>query len=821
MSPQARLLYLGVTCGAVLALLGYVALYLAPLPAPPAPPPLPESTKILDREGRLLYDSAGPADAHYTYIPLQQIPAFLKQAVIATEDASFYSHPGIDLRAIMRAAFTDVRHLEVRSGGSTITQQLARNLYFDPEERTATNPLRKVREVVLSLRLDRALSKDEILEQYLNRAYFGNLAWGVEAASRTYFGKSARDLDLAESALLAGLLQSPTAYDPFTRMDAAKARQRIVLRRMATEGYITPTEADAAWAEPLAVNATPFPIEAPHFVAWVLNRLPGLIGEDSFARGDLRVYTSLDLDLQRSAQAAVAWHVGTLQDRNVTNGAVVAIDPATGEVLAMVGSADYFDADIDGAVNMALAERQPGSSIKPIIYATALESGFTPATPLLDVPTSLKTRQGQPYAPNNYDSTFRGVVPLREALASSYNVPAVRVLATVGVDRALEMGRRLGITTFRDPSRYDLSLALGGGEVTLLDLTAVYTAFAAGGTRVDPIIVVRVEDSAGNLLYQAPAPARELVISAQTAYLISDILSDNNARAPSFGLNSSLRLQHPAAAKTGTTSDFRDNWTLGYTPDLAVGVWVGNADNSPMRNVSGVDGAAPIWRDVMEKALLGKPPKGFPEPKGIERVQVCLPSGLLPTPHCQRQRLEVFAAGTAPTLRDDYYRVVLVCDATGEAVPPGHACPGSISERVYAFVPLEAIPWAREAGIALPPLPPYSAAAMVRFPGGGPQAVEPGQTPLHLVSPADGAVLHLSRELRPEEQALRIETLPAAAVRYVELYVDGALIGRADTAPYRTSWQLVEGRHEIRARAVDLGGNETWSGTTRVTVLPP
>ena len=821
MSRLLRLLKRSVIYGGVAALLAYAALYLAPLPGAPATRPLPDSTKILDREGRVLYDSAGPADAHHTFIPLGEMPAHLKQALIATEDAGFYRHPGVDVRAVVRAALTDLRYRELRSGGSTITQQLARNLYFEPEERSSKSPLRKIREAVLALRLDRSLSKDEVLEEFLNRVYFGNLAYGVEAAARTYFGKSARDLDLAESALLAGLLQSPTAYDPFTEMDAAKARQRTVLTRMLDEGYVTRAGADAAWAEPLALNPTPFPIEAPHFVAWVRDQLPDLVGESVVAKGDLRVYTSLDLDLQRSAQGAVTWHVGELREHRVTNGAVVAIRPATGEVLAMVGSADYFDAGIDGAVNMTLAERQPGSAIKPVVYAAALEAGFTAASPLLDVPTSLKTSRGEPYAPNNYDFTFHGVVPLREALASSYNVPAVRVLSAIGVNQALDMGRRLGLTSFRDPSRYDLSLTLGGGEVRLLDLTAAFAAFAAAGTRVEPVAVLRVEDSAGNVLYRAPVPEGEQAVTPQTAYLISDILSDNSARAPTFGLHSPLRLDRPAAVKTGTTSDFRDNWTVGYTPDLAVGVWVGNADNSPMRNVSGVDGAAPVWRDVMQSALKGMPRKEFPQPAGMERVLVCVPSGLLPTPYCRRQRLEVFAAGTAPADEDAYYRPVLVCDATGEAVTPGEAaCAGGVSERVFAFVPLEAIPWAREAGVALPPLPPYSTAA-TRSAISPPHAVEAGQAALRLVSPADGAVLHLSRELNTEEQALRIEALPAAAVAGVELYVDGALIGRPSEAPYLVWWQLSSGAHEVRARALDLAGRETWSATARVTVLPP
>ncbi len=821
MSRLARMLRRFFIAGGVSALLAYGALYLLPLPGAPAARPLPESTKILDRDGRLLYDSAGPADAHHTYVPLAQIPTSLREALIATEDAGFYKNPGIDVRAVVRAGLTNLRHGEVQSGGSTITQQLARNLYFEPPERSSKNPFRKVREAVLALRLDRSLSKDEILEQFLNRVYFGNLAYGVEAAAHTYFGKAAHDLDLAESALLVGLLQSPGAYDPFTRVDAAKERQRTVLIRMVDEGYLTSAEADAAWAEPLSLNTTPFPVEAPHFVAWVRDQLPALVGESAVAGGDLRVYTSLDLDLQRSAQASVAWHVGELRDHGVTNGAVVAIEPATGHILAMVGSVDYFDADIDGAVNVALADRQPGSAIKPVVYAAALEAGFTAASPLLDVPTSLNTLRGEPYAPNNYDHTFHGIVPLREALASSYNVPAVRVLAAIGVGRAFEMGQRLGLTTFREVSRYDLSLTLGGGEVRLLDLTAAYAAFAAGGTRVEPIAVLRVEDGAGHVLYQAPSPRHELVVSAQTAYLISDILSDNDARAPTFGLHSPLHLDRPAAVKTGTTSDFRDNWTVGYSPGLAVGVWVGNADNSPMRNVSGVDGAAPVWRDVMLTALKGTRPEAFAEPEGIERVLVCLPSGLLPASYCQRQRLEVFAEGTAPTDQDDYYRPLLVCDATGEAVEERDtACPGSVSERVFAFVPTEAIPWAREAGLALPPVPPYSTTFDI-IAGTWQDMAGAGHIPLRLVSPVDGTVLHMSRELNAEDQALRIEALPATAARSVELYVDGAVVGRFGGGPYEVWWQLSPGDHEMRARALDPAGKETWSSTARVTVLPP
>ena len=429
----------------------YLLVYHAPLPKAPAAPLQAESVKIYDREGRLLYDSAGPADAHFTHVPLSELPLSLRQAVIATEDASFYDHPGIDPIAIGRAGLDAVLHLRVRSGGSTITQQLARNLYMDREERTSASPMRKLKEAALALRLERTFSKDEILESYLNRAYFGNLAYGIEAASQTYFAKGARDLDLAEASLLAGLLQGPSLYDPFVRLDAAKARQRIVLGLMVDKGYLAASAAGAAAAEPLAISRTPFPIQAPHFVAWVLEQLPGLVGDEALAGGDLRIHTSLDLSLQTAAQSALQHQLEVLHDKNVGSGAVVALDPTTGHVLAMVGSADYFETSKDGAVNAALAERQPGSAIKPIAYAAALEQGFTPASPLLDVPTAFSTRQGEVYSPQNYDLTFHGVVSLREALASSYNVPAVRVLQSAGIENVFGLGRRMGLSSFSNP----------------------------------------------------------------------------------------------------------------------------------------------------------------------------------------------------------------------------------------------------------------------------------------------------------------------------------------------------------------------------------
>jgi 1A family penicillin-binding protein len=797
------------------AIVGYGALHYAPLPAPPGPARLPESLKIVDRQGRLLYDSAGAGDARYTHVALADLPPYVAQAVIATEDASFYDNPGIDLKGVARAALTDVRHGDTRAGGSTITQQLARNLYYDAEERAEPSIARKVGEAFMALRIDRAYSKDEILEQYLNRAYFGNLAFGLEAASWTYFDKPARDLDLAEAALLAGLLQAPADYDPLTKLDAARARQATVLDRMVDEDYITREQAEAAARESIAINETPFPIEAPHFTAWVRDELLQIVGQERLSRGDLRVVTTLDLDLQRQAQASVAWHVSELSDKNVTTGAVVVIDPRSGHVLAMVGSANYFEESIDGAYNAALAERQPGSSIKPIIYAAALETGYSPATALFDIPTTLRTRTGQPYAPNNYDLKFHGIVPLREALASSYNVPAVRVLASIGIERAVETGRRFGLTTFRDPSRYDLSLALGGGEVRLLDMTTAYAGLAAGGVRVEPIAVLRIEDAGGDVIWEAPERTRERVVSEQTAYLLSDILSDNDARAPGFGSNSPLSLPWPAAAKTGTTTDFRDNWTVGYTPELAVGVWVGNADNSPMIGVTGVDGAAPVWREVMLAAVPGETASGFVRPAGIESAAVCLPSGMRPTDSCQRRRMELFASGTAPANDDEYYRALLICEPAGVAVVDAMACAGEVRERVFSFVPVEAIPWARAAGIALPPVAPYASALPVF------EVARPISAEVRLVSPVDGTSFRMSRELRAEDQALRIEAQPSTNVAFVELFVDGSPVAHLDDAPYRSAWLITIGEHTVRARAVGRDGAEHWSVEARITVLAP
>jgi 1A family penicillin-binding protein len=809
--------FMAITYGPLIALL----LLLLFWPAPPVAHPfaLEDSTRIYDRHGRLLYEVVLAREGTHTYVPLEQIPESLREATIAVEDASFYRNPGFDVVAIGRALVQNLRAGEIVAGGSTITQQLARNLYFSREERSSHSPWRKVRETLLAFRLTRHVGKDKILELYLNQVYYGNLAYGVEAAAQTYFGKSARDLDLAEASLLAGLPQSPAAYDPLTSLPAAKRRQRTVLSLMERRGYISNAETQAAFEEPLYFAEAIFPMDAPHFVVYVRNLLDRQLGSETLEQGGLRVYTSLDLDIQHMAESIVQRHVDSLTDHDVSNAALVALDPTTGQILAMVGSANYFDEDIDGAVNMALAPRQPGSSIKPITYAAALSRGYTAATPIADVRTSFFTRKGELYMPDNYDAQFHGLVSLRYALASSLNVPAVRVMDEIGVDTVLRLAHDLGISTLDDIGRYDLSLTLGGGEVRLLDLTAAYAAFASEGVRREPAAILRVEDSSGHTLYEWEQPAEEHVLSPQVAYLITDILSDNSARMLTFGEYSPLRLSRPAAVKTGTTSDFRDNWTVGYTPDLVAGVWLGNADNDPMHQVSGVTGAGPIWHDFVEEVLKDAPGQPFPRPEGLVETEVCEPTGLLPGPWCLQPRRELFIAGSEPTTTETYYRALEVCAPTGEPASP--SCqPWQVMEKVFVFPPPDVIPWAREAGLPLAPSALASGdGAVSSFQDGMPTGSDLQVT---IVSPEPGLVAEISGEIPREHQALQIEAVAwgASAPAVVELRGNGALLASLEYAPYRILWPLAEGTHQFTAVAYDGEGNRATSEFVEVRILP-
>ncbi|MFH0937399.1 MAG: transglycosylase domain-containing protein [Candidatus Daviesbacteria bacterium] len=575
----------------------------------------PLTTQILDRNGKLLYQMY--EGRNRKLIELKALPSYLIQATIAAEDKYFYYHPGVDPVGIVRAVkmnlASDSNQLQ---GGSTITQQLVKNTLLTPDQ-TLT---RKIKEIFLACWVERIYSKEEILQMYFNEAPYGGPAWGIEAAAEMYFGKSAKDLSLPESTFLAGLPASPTQFSPFgVHPEQGKIRQKNVLRRMVEDGYLSQKQADETFASPLAFKSPQISIKAPHFVMYVESILASKYGSRVVSQGGLKVITTLDLDIQEMAENIVASEIEKLANFKVSNGAAMVTDSKTGQILAMVGSKNYFDKN-GGNFNVTLATRQPGSAIKPITYITAFKQGYTPGTILLDTPTSFPLFDGKIYSPVNYDGKFHGPVTIRTALGSSYNVPAVKMLGIVGLPAMLTTAKEMGITTLNKPEDYGLSLTLGGGGVKLIDMMSVYGTLASNGVRHEPEAILEVIDSFGNILENHQEIEGKRVITEEIAYLINNILVDNQARSPAFGVNSLLNIpNHIVAAKTGTSDDKRDNWTFGYTPDIAVGVWVGNNDNSPMdpQLTSGITGAAPIWNGIMTNLLSEKPNLAFVRPSTI------------------------------------------------------------------------------------------------------------------------------------------------------------------------------------------------------------
>ncbi len=770
-------------------------------------PPTRPSLRITDRHGRLLYEAL-PGQARFTPLPAAEMPPCLKQATVAVEDASFYTNPGWDLRGMLRALWIDLRAGAPLAGGSTITQQVVRNLLLSPQERHTRTLRRKLREIALAWRLTHQLSKDQILALYLNTTYYGGMAYGAEAAAQTYFGKSARHLTLPECALLAGLPQAPARYDPFAHPEAARQRQREVLNLMVRHGFLSPQARDRALAAPLRLNPAPYPLRAPHFVWLVLQQVQAWQAQGRLPRHiPLEVRTTLDLHLQSLAEETVRWHLQRLRqggDRRVNNAAVVILRATTGEVLALVGSADYHDPSIHGAVNMAVMPRPTGSAFKPFIYALALQPDqpqpWTEATVLWDVRTVFHTHQGRPYIPQNYDHRYHGPVTLRQALASSLNIPAVITLQKVGLAPTLATARRLGITSLEEAERYDLSLALGGGEVSLLELSAAYTSFAAGGEYHPPLTVLEVRPAASApaerepALYQATPPPPTPVWDPRVAWLISDILSDDAARAVGFPRHTSLEVGFPAAVKTGTSSGFHDNWALGYTPEYVVGVWVGNADFQAMEGVDGLTGAAPIWHSLI-RALQGhRPASAFARPPGLIHREVCTLSGALPTPACPQTHWAWFLAGTEPTQPDAVYRILEVDSATGLLAGP--ATPPARRMKITALdLPPQAWAWARRHGWPLVQdfAPPAASAAQ-------------GTARVVLRSPPDGSTYRLSADLSPEAQAILIEAetdLPHARLR---LWADQRLLAECPAPTCRAWWFLEPGAHRFWAEGVGADG---------------
>jgi len=601
------------------------------------------STKIYDRNGILLYTFFDGSQKR-TLVKIEEIPDHVIKATLAIEDQAFYKHSGFSISGIVRAFWRNLSNSEIE-GGSTITQQLIKNTLLTPE-RTIE---RKIKELILSIEIEMLLSKNKILQMYFNEVPYGGTAYGIEEAAQTYFDKSIKEVSLAEAALLAGLPAAPTRFSPFgANPQFAITRQHQVLNRMVEEGYISSEQAEKAKKEKIILAPQTENIKAPHFVMYVKEKLVEEYGQKAVEQGGLQVITSLDYQIQKTAQKIVSEEVAELSQLQVGNGAALVTNPKNGEVLAMVGSKDYFNHKEDGNVNITTALRQPGSSIKVVTYALALENGFQPSTIINDSPITYHSPGSQPYSPLNYDRRFHGNVTLRTALASSYNVPAVKTLAQFGVKKMIDLGEKMGITTWNEPNRYGLSITLGGAEVKMTDMAVVYGTIANYGERKDLSPILKLTDSQGKTLY-SNSNSRKKIISKKTAFLLTDILSDNRARTPAFGPSSFLVIpDHQVAVKTGTTNDKRDNWTIGYTRDFLTAVWVGNNDNSPMSAVaSGVTGASPIWNKIMVKLLEDKPKHHFPTPDNLVKVKVCSWNGLLPCEGCPTVE-EYFTAGEEP-----------------------------------------------------------------------------------------------------------------------------------------------------------------------------
>jgi membrane peptidoglycan carboxypeptidase len=743
-----------VGAGAAISLYGY---YAQKLPEPGAIQIVEndfQTTRLYDRTGKvLLYEVIDPLGGDRKWVELQQIPTTLRDATIAIEDKSFYENQGYDLQGIARAFWNNLTGGVVQ-GGSSITQQLVKNVLIDPQARTELSLDRKFKELILAIRISNEYSKDQVLTWYLNTNFYGNLAYGVEAASEVYFGKPVTELTLAESAMLAAIPQSP-ALNPIDNFDLARERQRIVLTLMVEQGYITSEQADVAYATPLEIKPLEqrFNLLAPHFAVAARKQLEELFGPDVVYRGGLVVYTTLDYPLYLQAQCAARSHIARLsgqppdtiinaidgspcdaagylpvlqpadsyQDHHVHNAAITILKAPSAEVLVMLGSLDYLDSSINGNFNVALAERQPGSAMKPFTYITAFQQGYSPATMTLDVRTAFENGSNQPYVPENADRSFHGPQSIRSALANSYNVPAVQVLSWVGIDNVIRTAHAMGINTLdRGADQYGLALTLGGGEVTLYDITYAYSVLANGGIMrgrpaplesrrpgfrtLDPTFLLRVEDRSGKILWEygkGNTFGKATVVEPSLAYLVNDILSDEISRRPSIGAGSPLLLSRPSAVKTGTTNNFVDNWTIGYTPQIVTGVWVGNSDNSPMQDLPAITGAAPIWHAIMEYALRDYPVETWSRPADIVELTVCDISGLLPTPYCPTH-LEIFRRGTEPTHYDTIYQPFKVNRETGLLATVYTPIP-LIEDRIYMILPPEASDWVTQAGIPQPP----------------------------------------------------------------------------------------------------------------------
>ena len=788
------------------------------------------ATKILDRGGKSLYDVF--EKERRTPIELSGVPQYLKDATVAIEDKNFYRHKGFDPMGWLRAVYNIVVRRRL-AGGSTLTQQLVKNVLLSPQ-RTIW---RKIKEFILSVQIERKFSKDEILQMYLNEAPYGGTVWGVEAAAEMYFDKKVTELNLVESAVLAGLPQRPSYYSPFLgERDAFKGRTKDVLRRMREDDFISRDQEAEALKElnEIKFSSDAGKLKAAHFVFYVRRILEQTYGEKLVESGGLVVTTTLDLDLQDKAQEIVAEEIKKVEAVKITNGAAVVMDVNTGEILAMVGSKGYDTPNYDGKVNVTTSLRQPGSTIKPVTYVTAFKKGYTPSTMLMDVPTEFPGGEGkETYKPVNYDGKYRGPVQLRYALGNSLNVPSVKLLARVGVKDVLATAYDMGLSTLEPNNenirRLGLSLTLGGGEVRLLELTSAYSAFANGGLKVEPVAILKVVDNKGKVLDEFRPAGGKRVLSSQHVYLINNILSDNKAREAVFGPRSLINIPGGnIAVKTGTTNDRRDNWTIGWGyKTKVVGVWVGNNDNSAMKEVSsGTTGAAPIWRKILMTAMGNNLDRPFEVPEGMVTVDVDEVSGFRAHDGFS-SRSEYFVSGTEPTEIDSVHKKLKLCKSSKKLATPVDISRGDFEEREF-FAFFEDDPTGGENGVNL-------------WQKGIDEWVQK-QTDERYHPPKDycDSVDEISVEfIEPIDRAtltandvmIKVKAITAASVSKLEIFVDGTSRANFTGPPYEVTVFLSDGVHSIKAvmedargkkseREIRIGVNSPWEVTPTASPSP-
>jgi penicillin-binding protein 1C len=789
------------------------------------------STRFFDRNNKLIYEAFG--EKNRTLVRLDEIQPDVVQATLAAEDSEFYQHQGYSPRGMARAIINTFTKQELQ-GGSTLTQQVIKNTLLT-QERTI---VRKIKEFILSLQLENRYSKDEIIQMYLNETPYGGQNYGIYSAAKAYFNKEPKDLTLAESAYLAGLPQSPSYYSQFgTNPETGIERKNYVLYLMNKRGwtdskgkrfYISDADYETAKNETLKFETAKVPLDAPHFVFWAKQYLIDILGEKTVESGGLRIKTTLDSDLQQLAQDTVTAELDkSSKYLNIWNASVVVIDPKTGQVLAMVGSKGYnLDPQPEGCVsggtgtnsckfdpfvNIALSLRQPGSAIKPITYATLLSQGYTAAQPFLDVPTSFQGQTpDQPYQPVNYDGKFRGVVSLRKSLGNSLNIPAVKALKIAGIDNMINLAEKMGISTFTDRSRYGLALTLGGGETRLLELTAAYSVFPAKGIYRKPTPILEVQDASGNVIWK-PAAEESQVLDPKVAFLISDILADDGARSDAFGAGSLLKIpNYTVSVKTGTTDDKRDNYALGFTPSIVVGVWVGNNNNEKMNAyvASGVSGASPIWHTIMAAYLKSKKDEKFEVPKDVGKFEIDELTGGLPYED-NPKRFEWFLKNTEPTAKSSWYERLEICKIDGRIT--NEVCKAAGKTETKSFIKItDVLPewqpsvdsWLKEEYKDDKTYFPPRMVSKLEFDGD--TVTNKDSVYTQIVDLEDGGSVPLTFRLNVEASSFN-------KINHVDIYMDDVQKSEDSSAPFGYTFRLNSsdiGEHTFRAVAVDKNDNK-------------